>query len=123
MSFKVSGALFQQPIEKVKQRLKERFDPDKNYPQYDGVLNVPADQAFELAKYLMEGKPVGDRQEIPVQISGWKRQSQGGQPYLSLQFGPHYKYEAVAADATVASAKSLATATSGTVIDEDDIPF
>jgi hypothetical protein len=121
MTFKVSGALFQQPIEKVKERLKEKFDATKNYPQYDGILNVPADQAYALAEYLMNGKPVGDRQEIPVQISGWKRQSSAGAPYLSLQFGPHYKYE-VNADVAPAPAAAAAAPASAAVT-EDELPF
>jgi len=121
MTFKVNGALFQQSAEKIKERLKEKFDPSKNYPQYDGILNVPADQAYALAQYLMEGVPVGDRQEIPVQISGWKKQSGAGQPYLSLQFGPHYKYEkqAVAAPAAVATPAAAAPS----AFDDLEMPF
>jgi hypothetical protein len=114
MTFKASGALFQQPIEKIKARLKERFDPSKNYPQYDGVLNVPADQAYELAQYLMNGSPVGDRQEIPIQVSGWKRESANG-VYLSLQLGPHYKYES--------NATQAAAAAPSRAVGDDEMPF
>lgn len=119
MTFKASGALFQQPIEKVKERLKEKFDPTKNYPQYDGVLNVPADQAYALAEYLMNGQPLGERREIPVQVSGWKRQSAGGAVYLSLQFAPHYKYEK---SPDVSPAPTAAPAPAPTAV-EDDLPF
>jgi hypothetical protein len=119
MTFKVNGALFSQSVEKLKERMKEKFDPSKNYPQYDGILNVPADQAYELAKYLMDGKPVGDRQEIPVQISGWKKQSSNGTAYLSLQFSPHYKYERQAELAPEATAPAAAAAPAA----DDDFPF
>jgi hypothetical protein len=120
MTFKVNGALFSQSVEKLKERMKEKFDPSKNYPQYDGILNVPADQAYELAKYLMDGKPVGDRQEIPVQISGWKKQSGSGQPYLSLQFSPHYKYER---QAELAPEPAAPAATASAPLASDDFPF
>ena len=119
MAFKVNGALFQQTTEALKNRLKDKFDPSKNYPQYDGILNVPADQAYELAQYLMEGVPVGERQEIPVQISGWKKQSSAGNPYLSLQFGPHYKYE----KQNVATPSPTPAPAAASTAFDDEIPF
>ena len=53
--FSVNGALFPQSADDLKKRLGERFDSTKNYPQLDGVLNIPADAAFALAQYIMEG--------------------------------------------------------------------
>lgn len=126
--FAINGALFPQDPNALKERLGERFDPSKNYPQLEGVLNIPADAAYAFAEYVMQGKPIGDRQEIPVAISGWKRKSAAGKAYLSLSFKPHYKYEkseegdgpAKAADK---AAESLADATGGNVLDDLDIPF
>lgn len=123
--FAVNGALFPQSADDLKKRLGERFDPSKNYPQLDGVLNIPADAAFALAQYIMEGKPIGDRQEIPIAISGWKRTSGAGKAYLSLSFKPHYKYEKAEGDNAKAvdkAADSLAASTDGNVVDEL-IPF
>ncbi len=120
-SFKVNGALFQQPLEQVKERLKDRFDPSKAYPQYEGVINIPADQALALADHIMQGKPLGERQEIPLAISGWKKQSAAGKPYLSLSFKPHFKYErndSSEACSVNAAAQSVAEATNGNVIDD-----
>lgn len=121
--FAVNGALFPQTPEDLKKRMGDRYDASKNYPQVDGVINIPADQAYALADYIMNGKPVGDRQEIPVGISGWKKQSAGGKSYISLSFKPHYKYErnaegAAAAPAVDAAAQSLAKATDGNVLDD-----
>ena len=116
--FAVNGALFSQSAEDIKKRMKDRYDPSKNYPQYDGVMNIPADVAYALAEYIMQGKPIGDRNEIPLAISGWKKtSSSSGKPYLSLSFKPHYKYER-AKD----GAAALAEATGGDVV-EDDFPF
>ena len=123
--FAVNGALFPQTPEDLKKRMGDRYDASKNYPSVDGVMNIPADMAYALAEYIMQGKPVGDRQEIQIAISGWKRQSAAGKSYLSLSFKPHYKYEknenvqasqpGVSVDAAAAS---LAKATDGTVIDD-----
>jgi hypothetical protein len=123
--FAVNGALFSQSPEDLKKRMGDRYDASKNYPQAEGVINIPADQAYALADYIMNGKPLGDRQEIPVGISGWKKQSANGKSYLSLSFKPHYKYEKNAESATAvdAAAKSLAKATDGVVIDNIDDVF
>lgn len=143
MTFTASGALFQQTAEQLQQRLGDRFDASKNYPQYDGIMNIPADQAYALAQYLMNGQPIGERQEIPIRISGWKKQSQAGKPYLSLSFKPDSRVQQ-AAPAPVAppapapapvpvttppavvqqAAQQVATAFNGVVTTfEDEIPF
>jgi hypothetical protein len=124
--FAVNGALFSQSADDMKKRMKDRYDPSKNYPQYDGVMNIPADVAYALAEYIMQGKPVGDRNEIPIAISGWKKTSSNGKAYLSLSFKPHYKYEKsetapTSGEAVAGAATSLAAATGGEVV--DDFPF
>jgi hypothetical protein len=138
LTFTASGALFQQTAEQLQQRLGERYDASKNYPNYDGILNVPADQAYALAQYLMNGQPIGERQEIPIRISGWRKQSQAGKPYLSLSFKPDSRVQQAApaapAPAPVAAAvpppvvqqaaQQVATAFGGAVSTiEGEIPF
>lgn len=139
MTFTASGALFQQTAEQLQQRLGDRYDASKNYPQYDGIMNIPADQAYALAQYLMNGQPIGERQEIPIRISGWKKQSQAGKPYLSLSFKPDSRVQqaapapvappapAVAAPPPVVqqAAQQVATAFNGVVtsFDDSEIPF
>ena len=137
MTFTASGALFQQTAEQLQQRLGDRYDASKNYPQYDGIMNIPADQAYALAQYLMNGQPIGERQEIPIRISGWKKQSQAGKPYLSLSFKPDSRVQQaapapaappapVAAPPAVVqqAAQQVATAFNGAVSTiEDDLPF
>ena len=126
--FAINGALFPQNPDELKKRLGDRFDSSKNYPQLEGVLNIPADVAYAFAEYVMQGKPIGDRREIPVAINGWKRTSGKGKAYLSLSFKPHYKYEKAESDddkVVAKAAESLATGTDGNVLDDllDDIPF
>mgnify|MGYP000886209640 FL=1 len=117
-SFSVNGALFPQTAEDMKARMKHNYDPSKNYPTVDGVINIPADQAYALAEYIMQGKPIGERNEIPLAISGWKKQSASGKNYISLSFKPHYKYEKNAEGAVNDAAQSVAKATDGNVVDD-----
>lgn len=125
-SFSVNGALFPQTADDMKARMKEKYDPSKNYPNADGVVNIPADQAFALADYILQGKP-NDRNEIPLAISGWKQTSkpkdpnEKGKEYISLSFRPHYKYEKNVEGSEACSvnsaAQSVAKSTDGSVID------
>ena len=117
-SFSVNGALFPQTAEDMKARMKDKYDPSKNYPTVDGVINIPVDQAYALAEYIMQGKPLGDRNEIPLAISGWKKQSASGKNYISLSFKPHYKYEKNTEGAVNDAAQSVAKATDGNVVDD-----
>ena len=134
MTFNASGALFQQTAEQLQQRLGERYDASKNYPNYDGILNVPADQAYALAQYLMNAQPIGERNEIPIRISGWRKQSNAGKPYLSLSFKPDSRVQQAApapAPAPAATppvvqqaAQQVANAFGGTVLPGNiEIPF
>lgn len=128
MTFKANGALFRQTPEQLQQRLGDRYDPSKNYPEMDGLLNVTKEQVEALVHYLMNAEPQGDRQEIPVRISGWTKTANSGKKYVSLQFQPDNKVlkqiqERNTAPAPVAAAaQQVATAFGGTVID-DEIPF
>lgn len=121
MSFKVNGALFKQTEQSLRKRFGDRYDASKSYPEFDGVLNVPADQAYALAQYLMNATPQGDRQEIPIKLSGWAKTAASGTKYLSLAAEPDYKTQKAIEDAASAqqAAQSLAQATGGQVVQED----
>lgn len=117
MSFSVNGALFKQSAADWQNRMGNRYEAGKNYPEFDGVLNVPADQAYALAQYLMNATPQGDRQEIPVRLSGWAKTASSGVKYLSIVAKPDYKVQKAIEEAAVApaAAASLAQATGGVV--------
>jgi len=134
LTFTASGALFQQTAEQLQQRLGDRYDASKNYPNYDGILNVPADQAYALAQYLMNAQPIGERNEIPIRISGWRKQSNAGKPYLSLSFKPDNRVQqaapapspapAAAPPVVQQAAQQVANAFGGTVLPGNiEIPF
>jgi len=122
MTFSVNGALFKQSAADWQQRMGERYEAGKNYPEFDGVLNVPADQAYALAQYLMNAQPQGDRQEIPVRLSGWVNTASSGVKYLSIVAKPDYKVQKAIEEAAVApaAAASLAQATGGVVSEITD---
>lgn len=131
MSFKANGALFRQTPEQLQQRLGDRYDPSKNYPEMDGVMNVSREQVEQLVHYLMNAEPQGERQEIPVRISGWTKTANSGKKYVSLQFQPDNKVlkqieernAASGSPAVVnAAAQTVAQNFGGQVID-DELPF
>jgi len=62
-SFAANGAIFRQDPNVLRQRMGDRFDPSKQYPAYSGTINVPADQAYAIAEYLMNAQP-NERNEI-----------------------------------------------------------
>jgi hypothetical protein len=122
MTFSVNGALFKQSAADWQKRMGEKYEAGKNYPEFDGVLNVPADQAYALAQYLMNAVPQGDRQEIPVRLSGWTKTYNSGVKYLSIVAKPDYKVQKAIEDAQIlpAAAASLAQATGGVVVEITD---
>ena len=123
MTFKANGALFRNTEEKLRARFKDRYDASKSYPMFDGVINVPADQAYAMAEYLMNAQP-DERGTIPMRISGWRKEpTNGGDPYVSMAIEPDYKtqkgIEEAKATAVPAAAASLAAATGGVVVQAD----
>ena len=115
MTFKANGALFRNTEEKLRARLKDRYDASKNYPMYDGVISVPADQAYAMAKYLMDAKP-NERDQIPMRISGWRKEpASGGDAYVSMAIEPDYKTQKAIEESEPAAAANLATAMNGVV--------
>lgn len=129
MTFKANGALFRQTPDQLQQRLGDRYDASKNYPEMDGVLNISVDQVHLLVHYLTNAVPQGERQEIPVRISGWTKTANSGKKYVSLQFQPDNKVlkeieGRTARPAVTAAAQQVATTFGGSVIDdESDLPF
>lgn len=121
MTFKANGALFRNTEEKLRARLGDRFDASKNYPMYDGVINVPADQAYAMANYLMSAQP-DERGTIPMRISGWRKEpANGGDAYVSMAIEPDYKTQKAIEESgkTEQAAASLAQATGGVVVQDD----
>ena len=133
-TMKFSAALFHQSPADIQARLGDRFNPATNYPAYDGVMSVPAAVVPELIEYLTAAQP-NDRGEIPLKLAGWKKTSQSGKTYLSIQVSEDYRTQkaieaarAAAPAATVgspvaAAAQQLAANFNGHAVPDEDVPF
>ena len=109
MTFKANGALFRNSEEKLRERLGDRFDASKNYPMFDGVISVPADQAYAMANYLMNAT-ANDRGNIPMRISGWRKEpASGGDAYVSMAIEPDYKTQKAIEEAAAIPAPATST--------------
>jgi len=102
---KFSAALFHQTEADIRARLGDRFNSASNYPSYDGVLSVPAAIVPELIDYLTAAQP-NDRGEIPLKLAGWKKTSQSGKTYLSIQVSEDYRTQKAIEAARAAAPQS-----------------
>jgi hypothetical protein len=129
MSFKAKGAIFKNTPEKLQQRLGDRYDASKKYPDVDGVFGIKEEDRMAFASYIMNADP-NEKGEIPVRITGYNNTSQSGVKYLGLSIEPDYKTQKAieekfaAAQAADTAAASLAQATGGVVVQDvtqDDV--
>ena len=110
MTFKANGALFKNTPEKLQERFKDRYDPSRNYPAFDGVFSIKEEDRMAFASYIMNAAP-NDKGEIPLRVNGYNNTSQGGLKYLGLSIEPDFKtlkaieeVPAAAANCTVVAA-------------------
>jgi len=90
MTFKIKGAIFKNTAEKLQQRLGDRYDASKKYPDVDGVFGIKEEDRMAFASYIMNAAP-NDKGEIPLRVNGYNNTSQGGVKYLGLSIEPDFK--------------------------------
>ena len=90
MTFKIKGAIFKNTPEKLQQRLGDRYDASKKYPDVDGVFGIKEEDRMAFASYIMNAAP-NDKGEIPLRVNGYNNTSQGGVKYLGLSIEPDFK--------------------------------
>ena len=90
MTFKIKGAIFKNTPEKLQQRLGDRYDTNKKYPDVDGVFGIKEEDRMAFASYIMNAAP-NDKGEIPLRVNGYNNTSQGGVKYLGLSIEPDFK--------------------------------
>jgi hypothetical protein len=90
MTFKIKGAIFKNTAEKLQQRLGDRYDASKKYPDVDGVFGIKEEDRMALASYIMNAAP-NDNGEIPLRVTGYNNTSQSGVKYLGLSIEPDFK--------------------------------
>ena len=52
MDFKLPLAVFSQDAEDHKNRYKENYDPNKNYPKYSGVMQITEADIIKLCTFV-----------------------------------------------------------------------
>ena len=90
MTFKIKGAIFKNTPEKLQQRLGDRYDASKKYPEVDGVFGIKEEERMAFASYIMNAAP-NDKGEISLRVNGYNNTSQGGVKYLGLSIEPDFK--------------------------------
>jgi hypothetical protein len=91
MTFKIKGAIFKNTAEKLQQRLGDRYDASKKYPEVDGVFGIKEEDRMAFASYIMNAAP-NDKGEIPLRVNGYNNTSQSsGVKYLGLTIEPDFK--------------------------------
>ena len=90
MSFKIKGAIFKNTAEKLQQRLGDRYDASKKYPEVDGVFGIKEEDRMALASYIMNAAP-NEKGEVPLRVTGYNNTSQSGVKYLGLSIEPDFK--------------------------------
>ena len=57
MDFKLNLALFKSTEESNKKYYGDKYDPSKNYPQYNGNIQLSEMDIIKLCTYLQKAKP------------------------------------------------------------------
>ena len=119
MEFKFNSSVFKVSAEQHKEQKGDKYDPGKNYPDFEGTLSIPKGQLYALVEYLQYASGTELKHDsylndvvIPVKVAGWAKTASSGKKYLSLQYAPQYKtllaaQEAKEAQAIAAHADSL----------------
>ena len=148
MEFKFNSSVFKVSAEQHQEQKGDKYDPGKNYPNFEGTLSIPKGQLYALVEYLQYASGTDLKHDsylndvvIPIKVAGWAKTASSGKKYLSLQYAPNYKTllaaqeakEAQAISETLqqpsgncsinAAAANFADSTGGTVVEntEEDI--
>jgi hypothetical protein len=109
MTFKIKGAIFKNTAEKLQQRLGDRYDASKKYPEVDGVFGIKEEDRMAFASYIMNAA-VNDKGEVPLRVNGYNNTSQGGVKYLGLTIEPDFKTLKAIEEALLAAVPPAAAA-------------
>ena len=137
MEFKINSNIFKNTPEDQQRLHGDKYDPNKNYPNFTGTLLIPEKEVLKFVTYLqyavrteLKRDEYIDDRVIPIKISGWAKEAKSGKKFLSLAYAPDYKtmmaakevkermdaQSAQSSQAADESAANLAKATAGTVV-------
>jgi len=123
MTFKIKGAIFKNTAEKLQQRLGDRYDASKKYPEVDGVFGIKEEDRMAFASYIMNAA-VNDKGEVPLRVNGYNNTSQSsGVKYLGLTIEPDFKTLKAIEEALLAAVPPVAAPANCSVVDvaQDDL--
>jgi hypothetical protein len=123
MTFKIKGAIFKNTAEKLQQRLGDRYDASKKYPDVDGVFGIREEDRMAFASYIMNAA-VNDKGEVPLRVNGYNNTSQSsGVKYLGLTIEPDFKTLKAIEEALLAAVPPAAAALVPEVVNvaQDDL--
>jgi len=117
MTFDIKMAVFPQTSEDHKRMMKDRYDANKKYPEYGGVINVARADIPALVKYLTHATPDYDDylkdEVVPLRVSGYMNTSKNDKKYLGLKISPDYKKQQDVENGTGISANTKVSESSG----------
>ena len=92
MEFKFNSSVFKVSPDQHKEQKGDKYDPSKNYPNFEGTLSIPKGQLYALVEYLQYASGTELKHDsyindavIPIKVAGWAKESASGKKYLSLQ--------------------------------------
>lgn len=98
MEFKFNSNIFKNSPEDLQRLYGDKYDPNKNYPNFTGTMGIPKSQLMSFVEHLqyavrteLKRDEYLDDEIIPIKISGWAKESKSGKKFLSLSYTPDYK--------------------------------
>ena len=98
MEFKFNSSIFKNSPEDLQRLYGDKYDPNKNYPNFTGTMGIPKSQLMSFVEHLqyavrteLKRDEYLDDEIIPIKISGWAKESKSGKKFLSLSYTPDYK--------------------------------
>jgi len=123
MPIELNLAIFPQTAEDHKKMRGDNYDPHKKYPEYSGVIKVPASQIAEIIKYLSKAVPDHDEYlgegVVPLRAAGYMntpKNNPNGKKFLGMKITADYKKQREIEERSLSgdSAASPATASPST---------
>ncbi len=98
MEFKFNSNIFKNSPEDQQRLYGDKYDPNKNYPNFTGTMQIPVSQVLSFVEHLqyavrteLKRDEYLDDKVIPIKVSGWAKESKSGKKFLSLTYSPDYK--------------------------------
>ena len=128
MDFKLNLALFKSTEESNKKFYGDKYDPSKNYPQYNGNIQLSEMDIIKFVTYLQKAKPKANDYHpegvVTVKAVGYINTSKNGLQYLNINLEPDYKTLKEIEESETDASPELKSSSEVQVLANDDfIPF